>query len=313
MQKIVIPDGAVAVLPRFTLAGRRYLAEEWLRDVRKRARAVIYEADDDLWTEGFTEHIVSSRFQQGLTVNQLEEQRKANQWFVSKVDGVTVSSEPLAEVVRQYTDAPVVVVPNALDVRWFRAQLAPKSRWADTLTIGWAGGRRPDRDIAEMAIAWGRIAKRYPEIQFVVCGPSRPTPIFEAVGDDARIIMIPWLDWDSYPQAYQVDIGCCSVADTPFSRAKTPIKAWEYAAAGAAVVATPTLYGDCAEGRTFVAESEDAWERALSEMIEDERWRIDSSARLMQHVTASHALDTQAARWPEAYAAILNRQPSGVY
>jgi hypothetical protein len=47
------------------------------------------------------------------------------------------------------------------------------------------------------------------------------------------------------PLAHMVDIGCCAVADTPFSRAKTPIKAWEYAAAGAAVVATPALYGGC--------------------------------------------------------------------
>lgn len=310
-QGIAVRRGEVVVLPRFTTrAGRERETERWLAGIRRMAGAIILEADDDLWTDGFTEHIVSSRFQQGRTVKQLDAERKANRWFLSQVNGVTVSSEPLAEIVRGLTDAPVVVVPNAIDVRWFRAMLPARASWAEDgiVTIGWAGGRRPERDLEQMAEAWRRIARRYPHVRFVVAAPGKPSFIWRAVDDDSRIVYLPWQSWDQYPGAYQVDIGCCAVADTPFSRAKTPIKAWEYAAAGAAVVATPTLYGDCCIpahggiGATWA----DEWERALSYLVERRPSWWAFTGELARHVELCHSLDTQAARWPAAYSEILS-------
>ena len=49
----------------------------------------------------------------------------------------------------------MIVVPNAIDVPWFRRVLRGAQRRTDGMTIGWAGGIRPDRDLAEMAQAWG--------------------------------------------------------------------------------------------------------------------------------------------------------------
>jgi hypothetical protein len=94
---IAVERGEIVVLPRVTIGpDGQAAAERWLAALREQAGAVIYEADDDLFSPGFTEHIVSSDWRQGLSDEQLEAQRQANRWFVGQCDGVTVSSPALA-------------------------------------------------------------------------------------------------------------------------------------------------------------------------------------------------------------------------
>jgi hypothetical protein len=111
-----------------------------------------------------------------------------------------------------------------------------------------------------MAEAWARIAQRYPDVRFVVAG-HQPDVIYRQDIPLDRIIRLPIAPLDQYPTMHQVTIGCCAVADSPFSRCKTPIKLWEYTLAGAAVVATPMLYTDCMiPWHHAVAETTDQWE-----------------------------------------------------
>jgi len=75
--------------------------------------------------------------------------------------------------VREFTDKPVVVVPNAIDIAWWRRVQRLGHKITPGLTIGWTGGSRPDRDIEQMVVAWGRIAARFPEVHFLVRATSR--------------------------------------------------------------------------------------------------------------------------------------------
>ncbi len=278
-------------------------ARAWLAARRPMVRVVVYETDDDVFTERQIEHLQAADWMQGKTADDLRREQEVARAFVGLCDGVIVSTEALAEVVRGFTETPVHVVPNALDVRWFRSQMLHRPSWADTLTIGWAGGRRSERDIVPMACAWGRIAERYPNVRFVICTPTTPTAIYRYV-PEGRIIRLPWLGIEDYPAAYQVDIGCCTVRDTPCNRCRTPLKAWEYATAGATVVVTPTVYGDCIEGRGLVAETADDWEDALTNLIEDNDEWHRALLETQGHVKQYHSLDTQLDRWAEAYRAI---------
>jgi hypothetical protein len=292
------------LLARAVTGTSREAIDRWLDTMRKRVRAVVFEVDDLLWSEDLIAHLEGAGYDTGKGPAVLRAEGEMARYMMARSDGVIVSSDPLAELVRAFVSCPVVVVPNAIDLRWFRCQMSHRPPWHDRLTIGWAGGRRPDADIAPMAEAWGRIARRYPEVSFVLGASLVPDPFYRAIEDTDRIIRLPWLAWDEYPLVHQVDIGCCAVADTPFSRCKTPIKAWEYAAAGAAVVATPVLYGECVDG-AIPENTPDWWEIALAAHIDvaANRWLNTQWAQV--HVEQNHALDTQCTRWLEAVETIL--------
>lgn len=314
--------GRVVVLQRVTVKGDGpEFARTWTDRLRAAgALAVVYELDDDELTGAEADHLAASMPMGDADRAALDATRQALLWTLAACDGATVSTEPLAEVVRQYTDRPVIVVPNALDTEWFRERLAPRAPWADHLTIGWAGWRRPDADLEPMAEAWARISRRYPDVHFVVAG-HQPDVIYRQNIPLDRIIRLPIAPLDEYPRMYQVSIGCCAVADTPFSRCKSPIKAWEYAIAGAAVVATPTLYGPCLwpgvdladwdldpvlRPRFNLAQRADEWERSLSALIEYPDLRADERARLLAHVLAEHSLTANLHRWESSYKTIAD-------
>jgi glycosyltransferase involved in cell wall biosynthesis len=242
----------------------------------------------------------------GLEV--LEQERLDRIHCLQQCDGVTVTTERLRTIVRQYTDAPVRVVPNAIDVRWFRRVLRGARRLFEPLTIGWAGGNRYTEDLLPVAEAWGRIAERYPEVTFVVQGHVSPV-IEEAVPAD-RLKIIPWLPIEQYPRGLlNIDIGCCAVAPKLFNTAKTPIKVWELTLSGAVCVVSPTLYGPyVADGQdALVAESADEWETALSRLIEDASLRRGLHLAQRRRVAVMHSLDRNWHRWPEAYQEIIDQ------
>lgn len=275
--------------------------------LRARGGALIYEVDDDIFSGAITARILETG-SDGRTPAELEAQRRDRIAALRLADGVTVSTQRLATVVRRFTDAPVHVVPNAIDLRWWARVLrsAPPARRHAGVTIGWAGGRRPDRDAEAMAVAWGRVARRHPEARFRVAGWPLAS-IVAAVQAD-RLTVEPWRPLEAYPLAYAgLDIGCCPLDGDPFSRSKSPIKLWEYTAAGAAVVASPTVYGSYIEHGEdgLIAETADAWEEAIERLIAAPDLRRHLYRNQRRRMAEHHALETQALRWPEAWAAIV--------
>lgn len=293
----------VLVLPRISWPPEhRRLAEAWFADVRRDGKTVVYETDDDVFTAAETERRIELGWADGKSRQQLDAERHERIWALRQCDGVTVTTQRLATIVRQFTDRPVIVVPNAIDLRWFQQICRETPRKVPGLTIGWAGGRRHDRDVEAMAEAWGRIARRYPDVTFVVQG-HQPPIIAEHVPHE-RVRTIPWLRLERYPAGIaQADIGCCAVADTPFNRAKSNIKAMEYAAAGAAVVASPTLYAGLVDhgASGFIATDAGEWEDALAQLVEDRWLRQRMAKRLLKRVQRDHSLDGNLWRWPASW------------
>jgi glycosyltransferase involved in cell wall biosynthesis len=301
------------LLPRFSWAPEHLkMAEAWFASTRKAGKFVVYDADDDIFTGAETHRRVELDWTEGKSFEQLEAERWERIWAMQQCDGVTVSTQRLATIVRGFTQKPVVVVPNAIDLRWFRGVVQATPRQIPGLTIGWAGGRRHDRDVEQMAEAWGRIARRYPDVRFVVQG-HQPPVILEHVPFD-RIARLPWMSLETYPSGLaQIDVGCCAVADTPFNRPKSNIKAMEYAAAGAAVVASPTLYAGLVDGgySGFIAETAGEWEDALAQLVEQHATRKMMAKRLLKTVERRHSLAGNLWRWPAAWSAIQESVKTG--
>jgi glycosyltransferase involved in cell wall biosynthesis len=114
---------------------------------------------------------------------------------------------------------------------------------------------------------------------------------------------------DTYPVGLKnIDIGCCPLSLSRFNLAKTPIKAMEYAATGAAVVASPTLYGklveDCLDG--FICETPDQWTERILQLVDDGVTREIMARRLMTKVRRELSLEGNAWRWLDAWTSIVN-------
>ncbi len=268
-------------------------------------KRLLYECDDDLFSP-FMVRQQKAGIAAEMPIEELERQRQDSLWTMQQCDGVTVSTQRLASVVRQYTDAPVAVVPNAIDAEWFQAVQRHGTRPVEGLTIGWAGGRRPDADLTAMAVAWGRIARRYPDVTFVLAG-AQPPVVWEHV-PAPRLKAVPWRNMYEYPLSLVgIDIGCCPLEDRPFNRCKTGIKAYEYALSGAAVVASPTVYGQCIEDgeNGLLARDADDWEAHLAFLVEHADARAALAAALKADVLEKWSLRKNYWRWPMSWRRLL--------
>lgn len=295
------------LLPRLSWPPSAHaVAAGWVAEHKAAGRLLLYDCDDDLFTAGAM-HRLREVWKPDERFEHLEAERYERIWALQQADGVTVSTVPLARIVASFTAAPVRVVPNAIDVPWFRSVLRGAQRRTAAPTIGWAGGRRHDADLAEVAEAWRRIAGRYPSVTFVVQGHA-PSIITDAV-PPARLVVVPWLPLETYPRGLaEVDIACCSVSADRWNRNKSAIKAYEAAIAGAAVVASPTVYGELVEhGRTgYLAETADAWEQHLAALVARPSLRAIMARRLLRHVERRCSLAENLWRWPDAWAAIAD-------
>jgi glycosyltransferase involved in cell wall biosynthesis len=304
-------------------------AERWMAALHRAGLAVIYEVDDDFFSPQFLRQQRQAGLEaaRGKSDAELDAQRLARIRALQRCDGVTVSSSRLATVVRQYVaaDMPVCVVPNAIDWQWHRAVLAAWRSAAqtaarvkpalvppsNTVTIGWAGGARPDADVLLMAQAWAAVGKMRPQTRFVVQG-YHPTAIDEALAGAAlaaeRVEWRPWLPLEQYPAGLAgVQIACAPLADTPFARCKTPIKVMEAAALGAAVVASPTVYGSViVDGESgALCRTVDEWTAALLRLVDEPRTRRQWARALRHRVEKHHTLEGNLWRWPAAWQTIL--------
>lgn len=280
-------------------------AVRWRAMLHNMGVALLYESDDDLWTDALLAHSRIMEPEKPLDVLAAERQMRLDSLRLA--DGITVSSPRLATLVRTLTDKPVVVVPNAIPWTAWQQECARGRRLTDAVTIGWAGGKRQDHDLVPMAEAWGRIARRYPAVRFILVGHQ--AAVIQAAVPAAQLLLVPWQPLDLYPRAYHGwTIGCCPLADTAFNRCKTPIKAYEYAAAGAAVVYSTPVYGRVMRPGLdgLEANTADEWEAALATLLDDPTRRQQMAARWAKRVRERHSLAENLWRWPAAWESLVN-------
>jgi glycosyltransferase involved in cell wall biosynthesis len=299
-------DAAAVILPRawWGPADRAH-GQAILDELHAHGQAVIYEADDDVFSPDCLPQLALIHPAQA-DVAALEQERQDRVWALQQADGVTVPTEALAAVVRQYTDRPVVVVPNAVDLPAFRAVYDATPRTVSALTIGWAGGQRVASEFTELAAAWAQIAAAYPEVVFVVAGYPAP-PLIQAV-PRARLWVEPWRPLAQAAAAYRnIDILCCPLTDTAFNQGKSPLKAFEGGAAECAVVASPTVYGEVMRDihTGLLTGGRAGWTAALSLLLEDGVLRRQLAARWAKRVRERHSLAVTVGAWPQAWQRIV--------
>lgn len=158
----------------------------------------------------------------------------------TSADLVTVSSDYLAT--RYGKHGRVEVLRNGLPNHAFDSPDAvyERSRKIDgRVVVGWSGSLASHpHDLEALGGAVRAAMDADPQIHFRVIGDAEP--VTQALNlDPERVSGTGWLPFEEYHAALRsVDIGLVPLSETRFNRAKSHLKAMEFAAAGAIVLAT---------------------------------------------------------------------------
>lgn len=278
------PDGSIVVGQRVGDVG---FMMHWLK--ARQNHKLVWETDDDLWT------IDPGNFRaiRNFTPEKLDELGKA----ASVAHMITVSTEPLAEVMRQFNPN-VWVLPNHVDGRLF--DLVRPRR--DRLTVGWAGGDSHRTDWEMVAPRLRRFLSRNPDVDFHSIGANY------LIANKVRGRHTGWSsDLFGYYQNIDFDIGIAPLTFNAFNRSKSAIKALEYAALGIPVIASDVepYQAFVIDGVTgFLVSKDHEWEARLRDLTHDHELRETMGAAAKEHAR-KWSIDVGWKLWADAYSTLL--------
>ena len=262
---------------------------QWLRMWRN--HKLVWETDDDLWTIDPTNQRARAAFTPELL--------KAVASCASTAHMVTVTTEPLAEVMRRFNPN-VWVIPNHVDAGLFQVD----RKRTDRLTVGWAGGDSHFRDLKMIAPHLRQFLNRNPEVDmhFIGADYRRETKLFGRArhsGWSARLI--------EYYQMIDFDIGLAPLVSSTFNRSKSHIKALEYAALGIPVIASdePPYHDFVIDGVTgFLVRHELEWKQRLRDLVNDDAMRESMGAKAREHAR-TFSIEKGWKLWESAYRSLM--------
>lgn len=262
---------------------------------RYRARSrLVYELDDDIWNVNLLNWNAFSYYTRS-------EHQDAVSHAAGVADLVTVTTEPLAEVVREMSGQEnIVVIPNFIPAK----MLAHERPRRERLTVGWGGGVSHAIDMLEMADPLRRFLDT-----------DAPDAEFHIVGSDFRGMTghrhARCSGWEPDPAKYyenlDFDIGLAPLAAEKFNESKSWIKVLEYAALG-----IPCIASDFGPYREFVVDgvtgflvkSKAQWRDRLRELASDADLR-ESMGQKAREVAAQNTIEGNWQRWDEVYRRLL--------
>jgi glycosyltransferase involved in cell wall biosynthesis len=220
---------------------------------------------------------------------------------------VSVSTPELAKVF-SHVPGRTAVVRNLIDETLFTA---PRRAAAPDrpVRILYAGSPTHTADLDLITPALIRIMERFgdaAELRFFGCAPREPALA-------ARATCLPFSDdYTAYARALAElapDIGLAPLCDTPFNRAKSNIKALEYAASGVAgVYADLPPYRDPRGGGSpfglLAGPDPGQWEQAIAALVEDAALRRRIAATARRLAVAEYGLTRHAEIYLDFYAGV---------
>lgn len=241
----------------------------WLQVCRDNDVLSIYEMDDNLFA--VPEHNPSYDW---WSREEVQHNMRA---CITAADMVSVSTEPLAEVVRKINPA-VTVIPNYIDDS---VLTIPRPHERDRVVVGWAGSKTHDADFVGIKPQIFNMLFSHPDTVFMTIGADYTTDL-----PPERRIRKPWVKSvkRTYRHIAEFDIGIAPLANDEFNESKSHIKMLEYAALGIPAIAsnTPSYEDFVIHGVTgFLADTPTDWADYLEVLVSDPdlRERMGKAAR----------------------------------
>jgi glycosyltransferase involved in cell wall biosynthesis len=295
----------IPVITAETLKGYDVIvAQRWNKHsglgVWRRARGpfnrLVYDIDDDVFN-------VTAENWAAFKLYNRPDIRDATAHAAETADLVTVSAEPLAEVMRQFNDH-VIVLPNHVP-GWV---LDLPRVYQRRPRIGWQGGASHGLDIGVVAEPVRQFLEKFPKWDLQLNGTDyRPT--FAA--DPARMFYEKWIQVNTDPENYyrtiDFDIGLAPLVPTAFSSSKSFLKALEYGARGIPVIATDCEpYHDYVQDGVngFLIQREEQWLDRLGELASDSGLRARMGVQARERARA-YTIEQGWTMWRDAYQSLF--------
>jgi hypothetical protein len=189
------------------------------RGARTPFSRLVYDLDDDLWSVAPDNFKAHHLYNDPVVQDAVEE-------HIRIADLVTVSTEPLAQVVRRFNPA-VAVLANCIP-GWVLD--LPPGPQRDRPRIGWMGAGSHGADISEVIAAPVRRFLRRHEGWDFQCNATDYRPTITGTSPAARrelrprLFFSPWIQVNDDPRGFysaiDFDVGLCPLWPTTFSRSK---------------------------------------------------------------------------------------------
>lgn len=249
-----LPPGAqtdVALIARYAGADARTLVKQ----LRQAGAAVVWDLDDSV-------HQGNASKRSSRNVQRMQADVRA---MLQLADVVTTTNEELAEEHRALGARCVHAIANHLGDHYAGLERRPH----DGLVLGWAAWSDHQTD-------WQRLG-----LHETVCRllDAHPALRVESVGlVNLELPPERYTRTDAVPFAQlareltRFDIGIAPIVDTPFNRARSDIKVKEYAAAGAAWLASPIgPYAGLGEREGGRLVPDDGWYEGIDALVSKPR------------------------------------------
>lgn len=256
------------------------LGTRWLvRRIRRAGIRVLIDVDDLIFDPRFAS--CSPAVVNGiLPLAPLERRFASHRRALQLADEIVVSTEPLAEHVREAAPGvPVTVIANSVHMRWRGAEPAdPRDPGARRIITYAPGTRSHDRDFRGIARGLERFLDAHPEVELHITGHLNH-PLMARDRQVVHRAKVPFPEYAEYVRAGWVNL--CPLEPTPFNRCKSALKVIE-----AGFWNIPTICSPNPDTRRFVgagailAEGEDEWVGALERLLDDAEYaRITEGLR----------------------------------
>ncbi|MFD9223831.1 glycosyltransferase [Streptomyces sp. NPDC060064] len=284
---------AVRESPDTVIVGQRVCNPEpsvtW-QQLASEGRKLIFEIDDDLWNIDATSPVAHTFFAR-------PDIRANLQRNIEVAAAVTVTTEPLADIVRQWNPN-VHIVPNA--VPGWLLEHQPARRDDGTLTIGWGGSATHNMDFGEVSDQLRQFLKRNPQTEFHCIGNDYAR--WMRIPQD-RARFTPWVpDVETFLKTIDYQVGIAPLRPHVFNQSKSALKAIECGALGIPIVASAVRpYEDYVQhGVTgYLVRRDHEWGQHLRALVNDPVMRAEMGAAGRQQA-AQHTVTATAPLWEKA-------------
>lgn len=264
---------------------------------------IVYEVDDDLWSLESDNPAYEYYSNQEVYDNGIK--------AIKLSDAVTVSTEPLAEVIRQWNQN-VHVLPNSIPRRYVNELVYPyKIKPAgEPFVIGWAGGHTHLRDFKTIAANVSTFLKFYPNSRFVFFGTDYSNLLDPSVGSQIRVA--PWMNsvdkFRDFLGRAGIDVLLAPLYRSRFNQSKSNLRLIEAAALGIPTIAVnwgPYSADKNGNQGTLYIDEGVSWTGALSELEGSPMKRLEMSAAGRQWIEQGYIQEDNSDKWLAAYRQIL--------
>jgi hypothetical protein len=224
------------------------------KQIRKRAKRLIYDVDDRIWLNPHRKHSWWTQWRVNQRIKTI----------VKGADLVLAANQVLMKDMSDFGAKNVKWLPMALDEKDWKTEAIKKRE--GTVVIGWAGAPVNLKYLNQIEKALCTVKENYNEVAFKIYSGQRPK--FIHFKDYEYIEYQPGTE-SSVVKTF--DIGLLPLPDDDFANGKSPIKAIQYLACGAMVVASDTRSARGVLGKVSgvnYLKTWEEWNEALLKVVE---------------------------------------------